>query len=441
MPAAQAAWTVLPPLRLQDSNTATTESLSSYARRLACLSGLPSRSLFAFIDTACGLTSSTSTDLRQLDGLGPVSLRRARSLEQLTGQPLLGASLYGFSGIVSARAGSLNRYAAWCPVCIRSQDDADYAIERLIWGFADYSHCSLHGTIVENTCWKCGNWRIRSLILRRCSGCGSRLDQKPQFDSPTRVQKWMNHCIEELVLWNSLHPDEQLQVSSLHEFMKVVHRSRREAITNYASPNRYATDEPHFRQWARKSISHCDLRYTASRVEIGDLLRFSAMQCISVLEVFLRPTESASELLPGLGYNLELPSGRGRVADERRAFARLLEVLLETEQCVLPSFQELTRLRRKVGSFKFGLPSHHARYVVQLRLQRAAMRAVPPNRINQAFRLGYQLQHSGVGAVTLSEHLVKRYHLSGDVALGIVRSAVIAYESTLGSKEDSAANP
>ncbi|QGL65890.1 TniQ family protein [Stenotrophomonas maltophilia] len=133
-------WTVLPPLELRDAGTPWTESLNGYANRLAKLSGISWCKLLQLIDTHSSEVPSRYIDQRRLDGLGPVSVRRARSLEKLTGQSLVGATLYGLSEIVSSRAASWSRHAAWCPICIGASDMDESATERLIWSFDAYSH-------------------------------------------------------------------------------------------------------------------------------------------------------------------------------------------------------------------------------------------------------------------------------------------------------------
>lgn len=420
-------WTVLPPLKLIDAGTANTESLSSYSFRLARLSGIPWTSFLALIDAESGSEAKKYVEHRRLDGPGPASLRRARSLERLTGQSLLGSTMNGVSEIVTGKAGSLHRFATWCPICVRGSGETDEKISRLIWNFSSYSHCSIHAVKLENTCPHCGNSKIRGLAPGNCLRCGGELNHQLDYGRPTREQSWTNHCIEELVAWTSRNPSELLQRSSLESFVQLVKEREGKMIRKYVPARSRRPSFSRYQRWVDAAVI-CRLGVHTSRIELNDLLRAAAQQCVSVLDMLLRPNESASELLPGLYCTPVLPPGRGPVADERLAFARLLEALLDAKFCVLPSIQELSLLRGKKGSFKSGLPGHHLRYAVQLRLQRAVIRQVAPHRINLAFRFAIQLQRSGSSDEATVEGVARQFSLAQDVAVGVMQSAKLAYE-------------
>lgn len=419
-------WTVLPPLELRDAGTPWTESLNGYANRLAKLSGISWCKMLQLIDTHSSEVPSRYIDQRRLDGLGPVSVRRARSLEKLTGQSLVGATLYGLSEIVSSRAASWSRHAAWCPICIGASDMDESATERLIWSFDAYSHCSLHDARIENSCSNCGLGKLKSIALRKCPSCGDRLDRRTRFDSANPTQRWINQCIEELISWCSNHPNQRLELSNLEVFIEAVVARGEGRKLDYRPPARLPASYSDYKSWTRVNCFRLFRRNDPSRLEFNELLNLSANQCVSVLDILLQPIESASELPPGIGSNPELPLGRGRVADERREFARLIDALLGDDQCVLPSFQVLAQLSGRRGSFKSGLPHHHAHYAVRLRRQQMMIRGVSRRTINRAFRLACQLKLSLQGQLLISEAVAKRIHIEMDVASNIVRSAELA---------------
>lgn len=430
-------WTVLPPLELRNAGTPWTESLNGYANRLAKIGGISWRKLLELIDTHSSEEPSGYIEQRRLDGLGPVSVRRTRSLEKLTGQSLAGATLYGLSDIVSSRAASWSRHAAWCPICIGASDKDESATERLIWSFDAYSHCSLHDVRIENSCSNCGLGKLKSIASRQCPFCGDRLDRRARFDSANPSQRWINQCIEELISWCSTHPNQRLELSSLGLFIEAVTARSEKRKLGYRPPVRSPVSYFDFKSWTRVNGFRLFRRNDPSRVEFNELLNLSAMQCVSVLDILLQPLESASDLLPGIGSNPELPLGRGRVADERREFARLIDALLSDDQCVLPSFQVLSQLSGRGGSFKSGLPHHHAHYAVRLRRQRVLICGVSRRTINRAFRLACQLQSSLQGRLLICEAVAKRIHIEIGVASNIVRSAELACSFLLPARKAS----
>ncbi len=391
--------------------------------------------MLELIDTHSLEDPSGYIDQRRLDGLGPVSVRRARSLEKLTGQSLVGATLYGLSEIVSSRAASWSRHAAWCPICIGASDKDESATERLIWSFDAYSHCSLHDARIESSCSNCGLGKLKSIASRRCPSCGDRLDRRTRFDTANPSQRWINQCIEELISWCSTHPDQRLELSNLGMFIDAVAARGEGRKLDYRPPMRSPASYFDYKSWTRVNCFRLFRSNDPSRVEFNELLDLSARQCVSVLDILLQPLESASDLLPGIGSNPELPLGRGRVADERREFARLIDALLSDDQCVLPSFQALSQLSGRGGSFKSGLPHHHAHYAVRLRRQRVMILGVSRRTINRAFRLACQLQRSLQGRLLISEAVAKRMHIEIGVASNIARSAELACSLLLPARE------
>ncbi|MBT2767744.1 TniQ family protein, partial [Stenotrophomonas sp. ISL-67] len=170
-------WTTLPPSPIVDGGTFYTESLGSYARRLARLSGMRWGHFLEMIDAECGRGRAYAAEPQRFHKPGNVSLRRAKALERLTGQSLLGATLHSFSGILDCSSTSLDTYAAWCPVCVQSRDHDGVAATRLIWTFLAYSHCSIHGVRLESACASCGFKRLQNVSSGTCSRCERSLCQ------------------------------------------------------------------------------------------------------------------------------------------------------------------------------------------------------------------------------------------------------------------------
>jgi len=419
-------WTILPPMKPLASGTSATESLSSYCLRLSKLCGVPWTRFISLIDSESRSKAGGYTDCARLSGPGPVSLARARALERLTGQRLVGSTLYGIGEIVSGRSEALHRVAAWCPICLsQAATEGLPHFARLIWRFASYSHCSLHGARIERSCPRCDFASIRNIGSLFCPRCKGSLEVGARYDRPSRVESWTDHCIEELINWTSSHPTQPLRRTSLTKFLSAVDAVGDAKTRSYIPPKWDRGDFVKYVRWIDSSVPTLGLRPDTSRVDLGDLLRASAKQCVSVLDMLLRPEESASALLPGVQYSFDLPALSGEAADDCARLTRIVEALTDDVDCVLPAMQTVLGCARIRRAYKSRMPGHYARYAVQLRIKRSLFMTISPSRINLAFRAAMKMIEAGVEESDLVERVVKQFCLPVEAAAGLTRSASI----------------
>lgn len=417
-------WTVLPPMKPLAAGTSGTESLASYCLRLSKLCGIPWTRFISMIDSESSFQTVRYTDCARLSGPGPVSIRRARALERLTGQRLVGTTLYGVGEIISGRSEALHRDAAWCPPCLRQAAEEGLPnFSRLIWRFASYSHCSVHGARIERSCPHCGFASIRNSGSFLCPKCKGSLEVGARYGRPSRVESWTNHCIEELIDWTSNHPTQPLRKASLTRFLSAVDAVDDAKTRSYIPAKRDRDDFVKYLRWRDASVPTLGLRPDTSRVDLGDLLRASAKQCVSVLDMLLRPEESASALLPGVQYHFELPALHGEAANDCARLARIVEALTDDVDCVLPAMQGILRCARIRKAYKSRMAGHYSRYAVQLRIQRSLFLAISPGRINLAFRAAVRMIEEGVEECDLVERVVRQFCIPVETSIGLARSA------------------
>lgn len=422
-------WTMLPPMKLLAVGTSATESLSSYSLRLSKLCGIPWIRFISMVDSEVRSKAGGYTDCARLSGPGPVSLARARALERLTGQRLVGSTLYGIGEIISGRSEALHRVAAWCPICLsQAATEGLPNFARLIWRFASYSYCSLHGARIECSCPHCDFASIRKIGSLFCPRCKGSLEVGARYGRPSRVESWTDHCIEELVDWTSNHPTQPLRKASLTRFLSAVDAVSDAKTRAYIPPKRDRDDFVKYVRWRDASVPTLGLRPDTSRVDLGDLLRASAKQCVSVLDMLLRPEESASALLPGVQYSFDLPMLSGEAADDCAKLARIVEALTDDVNCVLPAMQSILRCARIRRAYKSRMPGHYSRYAVQLRIQRSLYVTISPGRINLAFCAAIKLNEQGAGRGDLVERIAKDFCLPQETAVGLNRSASIVLD-------------
>lgn len=419
-------WTMLPPMKLLAAGTSATESLSSYSLRLSKLCGIPWTRFISMVDSEVRSKAGGYTDCARLSGPGPVSLARARALERLTGQRLVGSTLDGIGEIISGRSEALHRVAAWCPICLsQAATEGLPNFARLIWRFASYSYCSLHGARIECSCPHCDFASIRNIGSLFCPRCKGSLEVRARYGRPSRVESWTDHCIEELVDWTSNHPTQPLRKASLTRFLSAVDAVGDAKARAYIPPKRDRDDFVKYVRWRGASVPTLGLRPDTSRVDLGDLLRASAKQCVSVLDMLLRPEESASALLPGVQYSFDLPALSGEAADDCARLTRIVEALTDDVDCVLPAMQTVLRCARIRRAYKSRMPGHYAKYAVQLRIQRSLFVTISPGRINLAFRAAAKMIEDGVEESDLVKRVARQFCLPAETSAGLARSAFI----------------
>lgn len=422
-------WTVLPPMKPLAVGTSGTESLTSYCLRLSKLCGIPWTRFISMIDSESSSQAVRYTDCARLSGPGPVSLRRARTLERLTGQRLVGTTLYGIGEIISGRSEALHRVAAWCPICLcQAAEEGLPNFSRLIWRFTSYSHCSVHGARIERSCPHCDFASIRNSGSFLCPKCNGSLEVEARYDRPSRAESWTNYCIEELIEWTSNHPRQPLRKASLTGFLSAVDSVNEAKTLSYVPPKKARDDFVRYVRWRDASVPTLGLRPDTSRVDLGDLLRASAKQCVSVLDMLLRPEESASALLPGVQYHFELPALHGKAANDCARLARIVEALTDDVDCVLPAMQTVLRCARIRRAYKSRMPGDYARYAVQLRIQRTLFLTISPGRINLAFRAAVKMIGQGAEKSDLVERVARQFCIPVETAAGLTRSASIVLD-------------
>lgn len=431
-------WTMLPPMKPVASGTSATESLSSYCLRLSKLCGIPWTRFISMVDSEVRSKAGGYTDCARLSGPGPVSLARARALERLTWQRLVGSTLYGIGEIVSGRSEALHRVAAWCPICLsQAATEGLPHFARLIWRFSSYSHCSVHGARIERSCPHCDFASIRNIGSLLCPRCKGVLEVEARYDRPSRVESWTDHCIEELIDWTSSHPTQPLRRASLTGFLSAVDAVGDAKTRSYIPPKRDRDDFVKYVRWRDASVPSLGLRPDTSRVDLGDLLRASAKQCVSVLDMLLRPEEFASALLPGVQYSFDLPALSGEAAEDCARLARIVEALTDDVDCVLPAMQTVLRCARIRRAYKSRIPGHYARYAVQLRIQRSLYLKISPGRINFAFHAAVKLVKEGVEEADLVKRVAGQFCLPVDTSAGLARSAFIVLGADSRDDQDS----
>lgn len=417
-------WTVLPPMKPLAVGTSGTESLTSYCLRLSKLCGIPWTRFISMIDSESSSQAVRYTDCARLSGPGPVSLRRARTLERLTGQRLVGTTLYGIGEIISGRSEALQRVAAWCPICLcQAAEEGLPNFSRLIWRFTSYSHCSAHGARIERCCPHCDFASIRNSGSFLCPKCNGSLEVQARYDRPSRAEAWTNHCIEELIEWTSNHPRQPLRKASLIRFLTAVDSVNEAKALSYIAPKKARDDFVRYVRWRDASVPTLGLRPDTSRVDLGDLLRASAKQCVSVLDMLLRPEESASALLPGVQYHFELPALHGKAANDCARLARIVEALTDDVDCVLPAMQVILCCARIRKAYKCRMPGHYSRYAVQLRIQRSLFLVISPGRINLAFRAAVKMIEEGIEESDLVKRVARQFRIPMETSAGLARSA------------------
>lgn len=161
------------------AGTPAVESLTGYVARLAGRHLMPVGAMVsAFVLPAvsdatgpAGVADFALHDATTIDGVGPAASRWAAALGSLTLRPDLGATtLAPWAAVLSPRA-LLRRSVAWCPACLRTDDERH---ERLLWRVASAAACPVHRTRLRDRCPSCGEgvpalaYRAEAGACRRC---------------------------------------------------------------------------------------------------------------------------------------------------------------------------------------------------------------------------------------------------------------------------------
>lgn len=422
-------WTSLPPLPLIDAGTENTESIGSYAVRLARLCGVPWTRFLHFVDIESDSVPRTYHDPVRLIGPGPVAFRRARTLERLTGQTLLGGTLHGLTEILSGRDGTLNKNASWCPKCLeQGMENIGAHFSRLIWEFSAYTHCAIHGARIQRACQHCGFRKIGRSSFSVCPRCQGALAQGAQHVRPGRSESWKNYCIEELLQWTSGNPGSRLNLDGLASFIELEREQRRRREVPYRG--RIFDSEGRVR-WLLWQDTKIPMSYAPSirrRIDVEDLLSAAGDSSLSILDMLLRPVASASKVLPGIGFKYSQPFDVSKTHRSWVRFSELVDALVSDQKALLPAMREITQASDVVGRCKVRVPSHYANYAVHLRIQRFHARRVSPGRVNTAFRLALRLCRQGMEQDELVRRVILQRLVPDRFVEGVVRSAAIVCE-------------
>lgn len=151
----------LAPLGLED---AAVESLTSYIARLAYAHQWPVRTLFKYMDDACGTRYYQSADRlvrrdgRALNGYGQTQAHATAALTRLTKQDGIAQCSLSVLKPVLASNGSraLKRYRHWCPACFEERRTAgEVPYDHLAWQIASLQICPVHQQPLIDRCPAC----------------------------------------------------------------------------------------------------------------------------------------------------------------------------------------------------------------------------------------------------------------------------------------------
>lgn len=226
-------------------------------------------------------------------------------------------------------------------------------------------------------------------------------------------------------------PTRVLERSKLLAFVQAVDDVGKAKTQRYPPLKTHREDFVGYMAWRDANVPTLRLRPNIGRVDLGDLLSAAAGQCVSVLDMLLRPVECASALLPGVHRSVDIPLGRTNLPDAWIAFSKTIEVLISDTACLLPSMQELARTCGIRAYDRKCFPGQVARYSAQLRMQRTLYRDVPPHRVNAAFHQSVRQLQEGLIPRQVHGAIQRSFPANSAAAGQIVRSASIVYQSML----------
>ncbi|QDY47164.1 TniQ family protein [Stenotrophomonas maltophilia] len=404
-------WTALPPIAPIDGATAQTESLGGYFQRMCETTGFTKTHLAGVLDKVAGQPRNGLSERNSFVGPGQVSLNRARALEQLTNQRLVGCTLSPFINVLQMRDGGLagiNR--RWCPECLLEAGESNGLSERLIWNFLHYSHCSLHSVRIIDRCQECGNsQQLRRGNAASCAYCGCSLARATTHERPSALQSWANASIEDVVRWTATNPDVVIPAENYQRFF--------DGLLQDGTLDRLKI--VHNRFW-RDAI-----RFRRTTTTFRTLLNLSAIKSVDIIGILTEPVPASStSLFPSHEVDGEIAFDLEDWGAQARKFEVVLHALCKANTRVFPSQQFLSLLlvsKRKSSIHR--APS----FSVYLDIQRQPGQDLLAGR-NMASRimaLSMTLLKSGMRERGVASEVLKRFAISAEIARECARTAVV----------------
>jgi hypothetical protein len=380
-------WTTLPPLPLCDAETAQVESLESYFQRLGYICGQPSQRLLNFLDRRSERKMVWNAKIRAgLNGPGTLFTYRLDALEKITGVPLKGATLLALNEVLSTRASGLAGTARrWCPACLleAQQHPATAPSDRLLWNFAHYSRCGLHDVDIERRCRRCGLEQPygRSIPSRFfCLHCKEPLAHVGSSSPRQYVLEWANGVIEELIHWTSMQSGASIPSDRYKNYLEALSATANMAVLKE-------------RAWPLYSEIRC-LRSRNPSIRV--LLNLAALQGVTVLDILLQPTESASKPLFAREHEFEaIPFPAISIPRSAAKVHQIIVELLHASVALLPPLILLCRRSQiTVEHYAIYYPQDATRYRKAVARQRRGP-SIAPVPLSRAFRIGLHLIEVG----------------------------------------------
>lgn len=420
-------WTALPPLAPIDGGTAQTESLGGYFQRMCDVTEFTKTHLAAMLDKIAGQPTNGMRERNSFVGPGQVSLNRARVLEQLTNQSLVGCTLSPFINVLQMRDGGLsgpNR--RWCPECLLEASDSNGLSERLVWNFLHYSHCSLHSVSIIDRCSDCGNYQqLRRSKAAVCAHCGGSLARVATRERPSALQSWANASIEDVVLWTATNPNVVIPPENYRRFfdglrqdgtldrLKLVHK-------------RFWRDANHFRR---------------STTTFRTLLNLSAIKSVDIVGILTDPVPASSaSLFPSHEVDGEIAFDLEDGGAQTRKFEVVLQALCKSNTRVFPSQQFLGLLLiSKSKSSIHRAPSFRAYRDLQMRPGQDLLAGRTVAR--RIMDLSMARLATGACERSVASELLKRFAITAETARECARTAMVIKKAMRSQAFSAAGDP
>lgn len=219
------------PLAVLGEGTEEVECLSSYLIRLSTIHAAPVTSLIRFAldlsypkraDQKSGIfTSSSSKFVRPNQTTEFLVVALAHALGLPKGQ-LDQTTFLAFFGALARPERTFSKSLRWCPECMQGgESPATQPYFRLIWQLQPIMHCTLHNSLLRDSCASCGghqdSFRPRQ-DLSSCVRCNAPLALGSKLTSPSRegpeLRSVIRFCAE--------HPGYRFPPMGVHRFLEAL---------------------------------------------------------------------------------------------------------------------------------------------------------------------------------------------------------------------------
>jgi hypothetical protein len=330
-------WSVLPPVPLFGIGTALVESVEHYMSRLAWISGTTVHHIISLSAPFDEPGARQAGGVSKFCGPSKTFRRRIENLEALTGiETIRCGSFYILKDLLAAPSiGRDSKRKRWCPMCYLKWDE-QASWEPLLWSIELQVTCPIHGCLLERQCRRCGaqqNVSVRYCRRRSCSSCGESLGNIGVFQERSNYEIWTENQLSELV--KLCASPGQRPISGL--------ASEIFALGLISSANGSRKAEAAVKRIARLLLARRPAG-ASCRISLRGLIDLCAIQGISVTDILLQPSASAS--MPLLdhwaGYrSLAHPTSRSaRMVLFREGVVSVLE---SPEELFLPPVSILLR--------------------------------------------------------------------------------------------------